>query len=96
MIVDGALNCAYDVFQSTNEEYLKFFPSTDQDIQFEDELSEEAKELLPELWKRPVRRSDAQGIHGIIFYELPEKKEFYPNRKDTDLDGIHRAVDLYT
>jgi hypothetical protein len=37
-----------------------------------------------QIWRRRVRKSDANGIHGLLFYELPEKKIYYPSRKDEE------------
>ncbi|MCP1442542.1 hypothetical protein J3D54_001674 [Pseudomonas sp. GGS8] len=31
-----------------------------------------------------MRKSQAQGIHGTIFYEFDEKKAYYQNRRDED------------
>lgn len=40
MVIDGALNCAYDVFQATEEEFRSMFPAPGQDIQFIEDLQE--------------------------------------------------------
>jgi len=40
--------------------------------------------------QRRIRKREARGIHGIIFYELAEKMAYYPTRKDeeaTNPDG---------
>ncbi|MFC4671246.1 hypothetical protein ACFO5X_22030 [Seohaeicola nanhaiensis] len=42
------------------------------------------------MWRRPVARKDIRGIDGILFYELTHKKKFYPNKRDSDLDGWGR------
>ncbi|RFU45667.1 hypothetical protein D0B32_24080 [Paraburkholderia sp. DHOC27] len=36
------------------------------------------------IWRRRIKKVDAQGIHGTIFYELDEKKVYYPTRKDEE------------
>ncbi len=38
MIIDGAINCAYDLFQATDEEFKILFPDDGQDISFIEEL----------------------------------------------------------
>lgn len=87
-IIDGAENCVYDIFAATKEQFsLIFAPGTD--IAFIDEVhARENPELLDaafrEIWSRPVRKRDANGIHGILFYELANKKKYYPTRKDDE------------
>ncbi len=59
------------------------------DIAFIDEVYAKGNtELLDaaftRIWQRRVKKSDAQGIHGIIFYELDEKKVYYPTRRDEE------------
>ena len=87
-IIDGAQNCVYDIFAATEEEFALVFPN-DTDIAFIDEVYANGdKQLLDaafkNIWQRPVKKSEAQGIHGIIFYELEEKKAYYPTRKDEE------------
>jgi hypothetical protein len=97
MIIDGARNCAYDIFATTEEGFARMFPANGQDVAFIDEIlssgpRHELERLFSEMWARPVAKPDADGIHGIIFYELDFKKEFYPNRRDSDLtDNLSRA-----
>ncbi|WP_414833989.1 hypothetical protein [Afifella sp. YEN Y35] len=93
LIVDGALNCAYDVFSFTEDEFHKIFPGDGQDIAFLEDLQDSGMNLdfLQAVWGRPVAKKDVKGIHGILFIQLYEKKEFYPNLKDSDLDGTGRA-----
>lgn len=95
-IIDGAQNCVYDIFAATDEEFALVFPNGT-DIAFIDEVYTNGdKQLLDaafkNIWLRPVKKSEAQGIHGIIFYELEEKKAYYPTRKDEEAinpDGSH-------
>lgn len=87
-IIDGALNCVYDIFSLTDDEFALLFPN-DTDIAFIDEIYAQGNnELLDatfkSIWHRRIKKSDAQGIHGIIFYELEHKKAYYPTRKDEE------------
>ena len=97
MYIDGALNCAYDIFAATPMEFALFFPDEGQDIAFMDEIWPDGdtgygKPIAPDIeaafaavWKRPVAKAKAIGIHGIIFHgDLSFKKEYYPNRRDSD------------
>lgn len=82
-VIDGAINCVYDTFQATNEEFnLLFLNGTD--ILFQDEIvrSEQVDLAFKNLWSRRIPKSQAMGIHGTIFYELADKKEYYPDRID--------------
>ena len=96
MVIDEAPNCAYDIFAVSNEIFKLIFPNDGQNIEFYEQfisrLENENKEIFKELWKRPVIKSDVCGIHGILFSGLmSEKKRFYPNKKDSDLDGWARG-----
>lgn len=87
-IIDGAINCTYDIFMVTNEEFKLIFPEGT-DIAFIDEIYQNGSaprldEAFAEIWQRRVKKTDAKGIHGIIFFELEEKKKFYPTRRDEE------------
>ena len=89
-IIDAADNCTFSIFQATPEEFALLFPDPGQDIQFADDF-----ELLPEreaveaalnaLWERPIRKQDAMGIHGTLFYELERYREIYPGKRDSSV-----------
>lgn len=82
-IIDGAVNCVYDIFQATEAEFDLIFQSGT-DILFSDEIisSEEMDNVFKNIWGRRVPKNKAMGIHGTIFYELNHKKEYYPDRID--------------
>lgn len=87
-IIDGAQNCVYDIFSATDEEFALVFPEGD-DIAFIDEIyaagdSQLLDVAFKNIWQRRVKKSEAQGIHGIIFYELEKKKVYYPTRRDEE------------
>lgn|SRR5690606_3204391 len=85
-IIDDAVNCVYDVFSATDEEYALIFPSGT-DVAFIDEVfarEDEGKlfQAFNEIWKRRKPKKEALGIHGVLFYGNEEKKKFYPDRTD--------------
>lgn len=88
-VIDDAENSVYDIFSATDEEFNHIFPEGT-NIAFNDEVMERNKsdekigEILNNIWSRPVWKSKAIGIHGILFYGMEEKKEYYPNRRDED------------
>lgn len=93
-IIDRALNCAYDIFEMADDLYDYVFRNG-RDIAFIEDFSGDATPeidtLFERMWKRPVNKKKVNGIHGAIFYELTEKREFYSNRKEYDLDLTGRG-----
>jgi hypothetical protein len=87
-VIDGAENSVYDVFTATDEEFALIFPAG-QDIAFIDEVmargsQEQLDEVFARIWERRVPKRNAMGIHGILFYELEHKKQYYPTRRDEE------------
>jgi len=87
-VIDGAENCVYDIFAATDEEFSLIFP-LGQDVAFIDEVMERGPEdvldaTFSRIWNRRVPKSEAIGIHGLLFYELDEKKQYYPTRRDEE------------
>jgi hypothetical protein len=73
--INGALNCKFSLFQATDEEFTLLFPEPRQDIQYVEDLARRAEQseinsALRRIWERPIRKSEAQGIHGTLFYQL--------------------------
>ena len=93
-VIDGAENCVFDIFEATDERFRVIFPDGT-DVAFIDEVSarenaETLESTLKEIWRNRLKKKDAMGIHGILFYGNEHKKEYYPSRKDEDacnLDG---------
>lgn len=36
------------------------------------------------IWAHRVPKSHVMGIHGLLFVDLPEKKVYYPSRRDEE------------
>lgn len=55
MIVDGADNCAYDIYAFTEDQFDAVFSAEGQDIAFIDEVAESvtAKIDMADVWTRP-------------------------------------------
>jgi hypothetical protein len=66
------------------------FPEPGQDVEFIEDIvarigdKRVARDLAP-IWKRTVEKKSANGIHGTLFYGLPEKKRFYPTKKGSEM-----------
>lgn len=87
-VIDGAINSVYDIFAATDDEFSLIFPHG-QDIAFIDEVYDRGNHEALEaafnaIWSRRIPKREANGIHGLLFYELDEKKVYYPTRKDEE------------
>ena len=87
-VIDGAVNCVYDIFAATEDEFSTIFPS-DQDVAFIEDVfaAGDASALnaaFENIWKRRIPKASALGVHGTLFYELHEKKVYYPTFKDEE------------
>ncbi len=94
-IVDGAANATFSIFQATDDEFAIIFPD-DRDIEIADELFDrlgegEAKRVLSALWERPILKREANGIHGTLFYDANERREFLPQSK-REIDWDERYI----
>ena len=86
-VIDGARNCTFSIFQSTDEEFSLIFPDPAQDMEYAEDIearpnSEEVFNALATVWERPVRKRDAHGIHGTLLYQLERYKEWYPEKRE--------------
>ena len=87
-IFDGARNAVYDISSATDDEFALIFPAGE-DIAFIDEIykrqsTSELNSVFERIWKRRIPKKEAMGIHGLLFYELQEKKISYPTRRDEE------------
>ena len=87
-VIDGAVNCVYDIFQATDKEFSIIFRGSE-DVAFIDEVYARGnKALLDEafnaIWRRRIPKAQVMGIHGLLFYALEGKKVYYPSRKDEE------------
>ena len=87
-VFDGADNSVYDVFAATDEEFALIFPHGE-DVAFIDEVlargpATELDAALTRIWTRRIQKRDVEGIHGLLFYELEHKKQYYPTRRDEE------------
>jgi hypothetical protein len=87
-IIDGADNAVYDIFAAPDAVFaLVFRDGTD--IAFVEDSAgrpdrDAVLEALDAIWANRVPKSQAMGIHGILFYGLPRKRQYYPTLKDEE------------
>lgn len=94
-IIDGVANATFSIFQATDEEFAIIFPEG-RDIEIVDDLIErlgetEAERVLSPLWGRPILKREADGIHGTLFYDADERRQFLPKSK-REVDWDERYV----
>lgn len=87
-VIDGAQNCVYDVFSASDEDYALLFPEGT-DIAFAEELelradADRVGEAMRRLWQHRVPKAKAQGIHGLLFFGLLVKRQYYPTLRDEE------------
>ena len=90
LIIDGAENCAYSVFQAMEGEFAQIFPEEGQGIEYAEDLAKrlgpEIAKLMTPIWERPIEKKNAKGIHGTIFYEMGYRKAYYSSKRERDID----------
>lgn len=94
-VIGAAPNTTYDIFAATEAEFKLVF-SERTDIAFIDEIYANGDRVtidkaLNNIWRRRLRKSDAKGINGIIFYQLEFKKINYPTRRDEEAVNIDES-----
>jgi hypothetical protein len=88
-VIDDAENCTYSIFSASEEDFSAIFPNGT-DIEFSDDFFERVGEMrgieiTGRLWSKPVAKSIANGIHGTLYYQMPEKKAYFPTKKEAEL-----------
>jgi hypothetical protein len=87
-VIDGANNAVFDIFAATPEEFDLIFPPQ-QDVAFIEEVLARGPEAeldaaFARIWTRRVPKYRVQGIHGLLFFELQNKMQYYPTRRDEE------------
>lgn len=97
-IIDGASNATHSIFQVSDADFEIIFPG-DQDMEliedFIDRVGvEKSGPILAAAWERPIRKQDAMGIHGTLYYDNDDRKDYIPATKreaDWDTNFINAA-----
>jgi hypothetical protein len=89
-VIDGALNCTFSIFQATDEEFALLFPEPGQEIQYAEDLDPRVAQILgaSPIWERPIRKRDAHGIHGTLFFQLERYKSVYRDKREDGVDPL--------
>jgi hypothetical protein len=88
-VIDGAENCAYDIFAAEDDEFQIIFPSDGQDVEFVEDayarLGEKAAaRIFGALWDRRVDKKTVKGLHGTLFCGLLHKRRYYPTKREAE------------
>lgn len=90
-MIDPALNATFSIFQVSDEDFKVIFPEA-RDMEFFEDFIQRVGErqaalILDRLWGRPVLKRDAQGIHGTLFEQWNDRKEYFPSTlREVDWD----------
>jgi len=87
-VIDGAENAVYDIFAAPDDVFDLIFPSGT-DVAFIEDIAqrpdaEQVLKAIQTIWASRVRKSHAQGIHGLLFYQLVKKRQYYPTLRDEE------------
>lgn len=91
LIVDGAMNATFSVFQATDEEFATLFPNGEEIEVIEDVIERTGEEVADAIfacvWERPILKTEAQGIHATLIYDDPSRRDYLPpSRQEIDWD----------
>jgi hypothetical protein len=88
-VIDGALNCTYDIYSVPARDFKAIFPSPGQDVEFVEDFfarnRRTAQRIWKGMWSRRVAKKDVVGIHGTVFCGLEFKKKYYPTKRDAEM-----------
>lgn len=96
-VIDGALNCSYEVFSASDADFKALFPSHGQDVEFIEDFwkrvgNRKAKAITQRLFAKRVNKKRIRGIHGTLFYQLTFKKKYYPTKKESEMTTSFKPV----
>ena len=96
-VIDAAANCSFSVYAATDEDFATIFHLPGQDVEFVEDLtarigSQAAGSVVIKATSRRLDKRQASGIHGTLFFGLSERKKWYPNKREGDLDEPGSAL----
>jgi len=92
-VIDGARNATFSIFQATEDEFLKIFPSDGQDIEIAVDFhsrvgGKAALRILSPIWERPIYKGDAIGIHWTSYYNDVSHRNLPPSKRECDRNPL--------
>lgn len=91
-VIDGAENCSFSICLVNDRDFKVIFPARGQDIEFAEDLakrlgSKRAGELINRSTTRRIRKKNAVGIHGTLFFQMTNRRKYFPNKRDDDIES---------
>ncbi len=91
-IVDSAVNAAFSIYTIPDDIFHQLFSEEGQNVEFIEDVVQRlgenhAGKLMKYTWNSRVEKSLVQGIHGTLFFGMKNKKCFYPNKRESDLEN---------
>ena len=98
-VIDGAQNCSFSVYSTSEECFSLIFPEPGQDVEFVEDLvkrvgDRRAGEIVMTATSKRLEKTTLNGLHGTLFFKLPDRKIWYPNKRESDLDRPDLALIL--
>jgi hypothetical protein len=95
-VIDGALNATFSIFEATDQEFAAIFPADGQDMELSEDFhsrvgAQRAREILELIWNRRILKRDARGIHGTLYYDYADRRQYLPATK-REVDWEDRAI----
>jgi hypothetical protein len=93
-VVDGADKATFSIFQATREEFFEIFPGPGQDMEIAEDFVQRvgearATQILTPIWERPILKHDAKGIHGTLYYDYQQRRQYLPeSKREVDVDEL--------
>lgn len=90
-VVDGAENCIFPVYRVTEDDFKLLFPEPGQNVEFSEDLASRlggeraAGRLVMRVTARHVRKDGVAGINGTLFVGLPERRKYFPRKREGDV-----------
>lgn len=74
-VIDGAMNCNYDIFAIHESDFKIIFPGEGHNIEFiedvEQKIGENAlEEIHPRIWEKRVRKAEVVGSDHLISQDI--------------------------
>jgi hypothetical protein len=90
-VIDGAMNSSFSIYSVAERDFSLIFPMIGQDVEFVEDIVERlgylsAGELVQRVTSVRVEKKDAKGIQGTLFFDLFERRQLYPNKRESDFD----------
>ena len=93
-VIDDALNCLYDVYGMSEEDFALLFPDG-RDVEFADDFvarvgDSRASQILERCWGNRQDKKTIAGIHGTLFYGAGsgKRKPFFPTRREAEMVSL--------